>query len=51
MKVVHLVGFIIQKGNIGVGEIRSEVVDWVHLAHDRDRRWAFVSALMKLRIS
>jgi hypothetical protein len=34
VKLVHVVDFIIEKGNIGAEEIRSEVVDWVHLAHD-----------------
>jgi hypothetical protein len=27
--------------NIGVEQIRSEVVDWIHLAHDRDIRQGF----------
>jgi hypothetical protein len=26
------------------------VVEWIHLAQDRDRRWAVVNAVMNLRV-
>jgi len=31
-------------------EIGWEVVDWMHLAHDRDQEWALVNTGMNLRI-
>jgi hypothetical protein len=31
-------------------EIWLEVVDWIHLAQDRDRRWALVNTVMNLRV-
>jgi hypothetical protein len=31
-------------------EIWWEGVDWIHLAQDRDQRWALVNAVMNLRI-
>jgi hypothetical protein len=34
-----------------IGEIRWEVVDWMHLAQDRGRWRALVNTVMKLRIS
>jgi hypothetical protein len=32
-------------------EVDWEVVDWMHLAQDRDQRRAFVNMLMNLQIS
>jgi hypothetical protein len=29
-------------------ELRSEVVNWMHLAQDRDQRWAVVNTVMNL---
>jgi hypothetical protein len=31
-------------------EVGCGVMDWIELAHDRDRWWAFVNAAMNLRI-
>jgi hypothetical protein len=33
-----------------IKEIRSEVVDCMHLAQDRDQWWAVVSTVMNLRV-
>jgi hypothetical protein len=30
-------------------EIGWEVVDWMHVAHDRDKWWALVNMVMNLR--
>jgi len=32
-------------------EIGWEVVDWIHVAQDRDRWWAFVNAAVNPRIA
>jgi hypothetical protein len=32
-------------------EIGLEVVDWLHLAQDRERWWAVVNAVMNLRVA
>jgi len=34
---------------IGVREIGWEVVDWMHLAGDKDQWWAVVNTVMNLR--
>jgi len=31
-------------------EIGLEVVDWIHLARDRDEWWALVNTVMNLRV-
>jgi hypothetical protein len=31
-------------------EIVWEVVDWIHLSHDRDQWWAVVNTAMNLRV-
>jgi hypothetical protein len=31
-------------------EIRWEDMDWMHLAQDRDDRWAVVNTVMNLRV-
>jgi hypothetical protein len=31
-------------------EIGWEVVDWMHLAQDRDQWWAFVNTVMNLQV-
>jgi hypothetical protein len=31
-------------------EMGSEVVDWTHPAHDRDRWWDIVNTVMSLRV-
>ena len=31
-------------------EVRCEVIDWIELAQDRDRRRALVTAVMNLRV-
>jgi hypothetical protein len=31
-------------------EIRWAVVDWIHLAQDRDQWWAVVNTVMNLRV-
>jgi hypothetical protein len=33
-----------------LGEIGWGVVEWIHLAQDRDRWWALVNAVMNLRV-
>jgi hypothetical protein len=33
-----------------LGDIGLRGVDWIRLAHDRDRWWAVVSAVMNLRV-
>jgi hypothetical protein len=35
---------------MGLREIGFGGVDWIRLAQDRDRWWAVVSAVMKLRV-
>jgi hypothetical protein len=35
---------------VNVREIEWEVVDWIHLAWDRDQWWAVVSMVMNLRV-
>jgi hypothetical protein len=36
---------------INIKEIGLEVVDWIHLAQDRDRRWlAFVNTIVNLLV-
>jgi hypothetical protein len=34
-----------------LSEIRWEVVDWIHPAHDGDMWWALVTTVMNLRVS
>jgi hypothetical protein len=36
---------------IDLREIRSEVVDWINLAQDRDQWRAVVNTIMELRVS
>jgi len=31
-------------------EIGWEGVDWIHLAQDRDQRWALVNTVMNIRV-
>jgi hypothetical protein len=31
-------------------EISWRVVEWIHLAQDRERWWAFVNVVMNLRV-
>jgi hypothetical protein len=40
------------EGNIktDLREVGCGCVNWIGLAQDRDRRWAFVSAVMNLRV-
>jgi hypothetical protein len=33
-----------------IGEIGWEIVDWMHLAQDRDHWWALVKMVMNLRV-
>jgi len=35
---------------MGGYEMVSEVVDWMHLAQDRDQLWAVVDTVMNLRV-
>jgi hypothetical protein len=35
---------------MGLGQIVLNGVDWIHLAPDRDQRWALVNTVMKLRV-
>jgi hypothetical protein len=30
-------------------EMGCKIVDWIYLAQDRDKRWAFVRAIMKFQ--
>jgi hypothetical protein len=33
-----------------LGEVGREVVDWIGLAQDRNRRWALVNSVLNLRV-
>ena len=35
---------------VDLQEVGYRVVDWIELAQDRDRWWAFVTAVMNLRV-
>jgi hypothetical protein len=32
-------------------EVRREDADWIHLTHKREKRWAVVNTVMKLRVT
>jgi hypothetical protein len=36
---------------IDLREIGWESLDWIHLAQDRNQRWALVNTVMNLRVS
>jgi len=60
MNFLHLIRRSYYLGDPGVdgrmilkwifGKLDVGGTDWIELAQDRDRRWAFVSAVMNLRV-